>query len=636
MAVLVIRKGGEMHKEYVFPETEMVLLGRARGNDVCLPDPTQKVSRMHAVIVRAPGGSRRYFIRDLGSLRTTRVGGEVVYQKLLREGDRIQIADYELTYSERAGTSAPRGHLQVVAQKPDPGGLEKSTVLFFGDEILEKLPLSRERRQALEELLPAMAQFGTLAELLQERTEAIARALRADRGFAALFAPSHASRYDEVGWYGLDEGRQIEICDGDFLRKVRDGKTVQDGSTLIVPIYCEQQVLGFFCMDRDAAAPAFTAEDGKFLLALGHMATSRAEMQVRSRTLARAEEELLEWQVEMVGKSRRMTDLRATIEEAAATDRNVLLVGETGTGKEVTARAIHRRSPNRHGPFLARNCAAISESLAETEIFGYAARAGIAGADPKGAPGWFELADGGTLFLDEIHALSGAVQDKFLRVLEERQVWRVHGKAPVEVQVKVIAATDHNLERDVERGEFRRPLYHRFGVRMDLCPLRERPEDIPLLAFFFLDRYASRTRARTRTFSRRALQLLTQYAWPGNVRELENCVAGLVRAEREIVFSWDLPPHIASSGAAVREERMPAPTRSRAASAVRSRGPEPMEAVEKERVLEALEATHGNITRAAELLGFRSRQTMLNKMDRYGIPRDYGDPERHPAPLTGE
>jgi DNA-binding NtrC family response regulator len=636
MAVLEIRKGGQMQKEYVFPETEMVLLGRAKSNDVCLPDPTQKVSRVHAAIVRAPGSGRRYFIRDLSSLRTTRVGGEVVYQKLLSEGDRIQIADYELTYSDRAAKGAPRGHLQVVAQRPDPAGLEKSTVLFFGDEILEKLPLTRERRQALEELLPAMAQFGTLAELLEERTEAIARALRADRGFAALFAPSAADRYFEAGCYGLHGNEQIEICDADFLRKVHDGKTVQDGSTLIVPIFCEQQVLGFFCMDRDASAPAFSAEDGKFLLALGHMATSRAEMQVRSRTTSRAAEELMEWQVEMVGQSRRMGELRDRIEEAGKTEMNVLLVGETGTGKEVTARAIHRRSANRHGPFLARNCAAISESLAETEIFGYAARAGIAGADPKGTPGWFELADSGTLFLDEIHALSRPVQDKFLRVLEEKQAWRVHGKSPVDVRVKVIAATDHNLERDVERGEFRRPLYHRFGLRVELCPLRERPEDIPLLAFFFLDRYASRARARTRTFSRRALQLLTQYAWPGNVRELENCVAGLVRAEREIIFSWDLPPHIASSGAAVREERMPTPTRSRAASAVRSRGPEPMDAVEKEKVLEALEATHGNITRAAELLGYRSRQTMLNKMDRYGIPRDYGDPERHPAPLTGE
>jgi len=303
--------------------------------------------------------------------------------------------------------------------------------------------------------------------------------------------------------------------------------------------------------------------------------------------------------------------------------------GETGTGKELVARAIHYESARARGPFLAANCATITESLAEMEILGYAPNCGIFGARKEGSPGWFELADGGTLFLDEVQALTPALQDKFLRVLEYKEVKRLGADRPVQVRVKVVAATDKNLEDAVERGEFRKPLYYRFGQQILLPPLRDRREDIPLLAHFFLDRYAARQGSQPRAFSHRALQLLMNYSWPGNVRVLADCVRKAVENNKEkgALLSWDFPlpdaptapeAEVAEVAQASGDARPPAP---------REAGPRTMQEREKEAVMEALESAKGNITKATKLLGYKSRMTMLSKMDKFGIPRDYGDPE---------
>ncbi|HET8548658.1 MAG TPA: sigma 54-interacting transcriptional regulator, partial [Bryobacteraceae bacterium] len=238
----------------------------------------------------------------------------------------------------------------------------------------------------------------------------------------------------------------------------------------------------------------------------------------------------------------------------------------------------------------------------------------IAGADPAGSPGWFEMAHRGALFLDEIHALALPLQDKLLRVLEDRQVWRVQARAPVNVDVLVIAATDQPLEEAVERGTFRRALYHRFAHRLSVPPLRDRPEDIRLLAHYFLDKSAAERGTRARSISYEAVARLMNYSWPGNVRELQNCIMTSALAAGEVLFSWQLA--------------LPASTQA-AASQTTAGSAQPviktMADVEREKIIEALTATRGNITQAARALGYGSRTTILHKMDEYGIPRQFGD-----------
>jgi transcriptional regulator with PAS, ATPase and Fis domain len=266
---------------------------------------------------------------------------------------------------------------------------------------------------------------------------------------------------------------------------------------------------------------------------------------------------------------------------------------------------------------VARNCAAVPESLAETEMFGYEEKSGIQNADPKGVPGWFELAHGGTLFLDEIQALSLPLQDKLLRVLEDGQVWRVAARRPRRVDVRVVGATDIDPARAIEEGRFRKPLYYRFGKTIGLPPLRKRREDIPLLAFLFLDRYATRSGSKARTISHRALQVLGSHSWPGNVRELENAVRDAVSRNKEVILCADLPP--ALTGASQARE-----TRGHLAPAFRAEEePKTWSETERQVIEGALKSTRGNITKAAEILKV-ARMTVINMMKRHSIPRDFG------------
>ena len=233
-----------------------------------------------------------------------------------------------------------------------------------------------------------------------------------------------------------------------------------------------------------------------------------------------------------------------------------------------------------------------------------------------------------SLFLDEVHRLNDAMQDKFLRVLQEKIVWRIGARSGVPVNVKVVAATDEDLENAVEEGWFRKPFYYRFGTHIHIPPLRERREDIPLLVYFFLDKYARASGSRARMLSHRALRLCLDYSWPGNIRQLEHVIRNAVAKDQEIIFSWDLPDELAPKPAQSVETRpVAAAERAQTQSGEKST-PKRIGELEKESIKEALEATLGNVTRAARILGYKSRQTMLNKMDRYGIPRNYADPHR--------
>jgi two-component system response regulator HydG len=310
---------------------------------------------------------------------------------------------------------------------------------------------------------------------------------------------------------------------------------------------------------------------------------------------------------EMLGQSAPMRALYDLLDRAAATDASVLVTGESGTGKELVARGLHARSPRRAGPFLAVNCAAVPEALLESELFGH-----VRGAftDARAArPGLFVAASGGTLFLDEIGDMPLGLQPKLLRALQERTVRPVGSEEEVRFDVRLVAATNRDLESAIEEGRFREDLFFRVNViNVRVPPLRERGGDVLLLAQHFVERFAARGAKGVRGLSAAAARCLAAYAWPGNVRELSNCVerAVALTAFEEIGVD-DLPEKI-------RDYRS-------SHVILAADGPAdfaPLDEVERRYILRVLEAAGGNKTQAARILGL-DRKTLYRKLERYGV-----------------
>ncbi|HEB1227986.1 TPA: sigma-54-dependent response regulator transcription factor ZraR [Escherichia albertii] len=299
----------------------------------------------------------------------------------------------------------------------------------------------------------------------------------------------------------------------------------------------------------------------------------------------------------MVGKSAVMQHLLSEIALVAPSEATVLIHGDSGTGKELVARAIHASSARREKPLVALNCAALNESLLESELFGHE-KGAFTGAD-KRREGRFVEADGGTLFLDEIGDISPMMQVRLLRAIQEREVQRVGSNQTIPVDVRLIAATHRDLAEEVNAGRFRQDLYYRLNVvAIEVPSLRQRREDIPLLADHFLQRFAERNRKAVKGFAPQAMDLLIHYDWPGNIRELENAVErAVVLLTGEYISERELPLAIAGT---------PIPM-------AQSQDIQPLVEVEKEVILAALEKTGGNKTEAARQLGI-TRKTLLAKL----------------------
>ncbi|MBD3366880.1 MAG: response regulator [Candidatus Eisenbacteria bacterium] len=306
---------------------------------------------------------------------------------------------------------------------------------------------------------------------------------------------------------------------------------------------------------------------------------------------------------DIVGVSRAWRETLDTAHRAAESDATILLLGESGTGKEVLAHEIHRASPRSSKPFVAVNCSAIPEGLLESELFGHE-RGAFTGA-VKQKRGRFELADGGTAFLDEIGDMSEGLQAKLLRFLQDRTFQRVGGSRPMTVDVRVIAATNRDLEQDIRDGRFREDLFFRLNVvTITAPPLRERVDDIPPLVEHFLGAHAPRG-SKPKKVSPKAMRTIMAYDWPGNVRELENAVQrAIVLSRGETIFPEHLPARVrAAAGGEGRED--PATGRT-------------MREVERDAIVRTLRETDGNRTHAAKILGI-SRRTLQNKIKEYDI-----------------
>jgi DNA-binding NtrC family response regulator len=320
---------------------------------------------------------------------------------------------------------------------------------------------------------------------------------------------------------------------------------------------------------------------------------------------------------QLVGQSEPLQRIRTIIQTAAGSEATVLIQGESGTGKEIIANAIHAQSKRARGPLVKMNCAAVPETLLESELFGHE-KGAFTGADRRRI-GRFEQADGGTLFLDEICEMQPRLQAKFLRALQEREIERLGSSTPIPVDVRIIAATNRDLQKALEEGVLREDLYYRLNViLLQVPPLRERMDDVPILAMHFLRKYAAREGAPTVGITDEALELLLSYSWPGNVRELENAVErGVVLGHAEKLRPQDLPPQVHRRG----DDQHPLVPAHLT-----------LEEMEKLAIVQALRLTGGNKSEAAERLGIH-RTSLYDKMRRYGIT----DPnarttEREPPP----
>jgi DNA-binding NtrC family response regulator len=419
--------------------------------------------------------------------------------------------------------------------------------------------------------------------------------------------------------------------------------TAETGGRALIaaPIYgAGDEIAGVLWIDRKGAA--WDEADALAIGCLAHLsgaawtgADARDQLTRRADAL---EERLADG--DFVGKSAAAQRVIDFVARVGPSDATILLGGESGSGKEMVARAIHRASRRSKGPCVAVNCAALTESLIESELFGHE-KGAFTGATERKA-GRFEMADRGTLFLDEVGELPLALQTKFLRVLEERRFERVGGQKSIEVDVRVVAATNRDLVDMVKRGTFREDLYYRLSViHIEVPPLRERLDDVPLLAEHFLARYKQQAARRITGFSREAIDAMTRYAWPGNVRELRNAVErAIVLGDRDLIMPQDLPPqlHAAAGLPRVRNSPPTPPLGSAISTAVAPLAPAPPTApvaplaaapavpakarslreLEKEGILAALAATSGNKAQAAALLEI-DRSTLYKKLKDYDI-----------------
>ena len=498
---------------------------------------------------------------------------------------------------------------------------------------IEKITLFYEISKALNEHLDLEKPLYTVLGILAEQMDmvrgsiAILNLLRDEISMEVAHGISKSAM--EKGKYKLGEGiigeviksgKPVEVIkiseEPRFLNRTqaRRGKDNQELSFICVPIKKGRQVIGALSVDKPYS-PDYSLTEGVKLLSV--VATMIAQHVVNLENI-RAEKERLEDENKrlrdelerkysfssIIGNSNKMREVFQMVSRVCRSNATVILRGESGTGKELVANAIHYNSERADRPFVKVNCAAIPENLLESELFGHE-KGAFTGA-VRQTQGKFEVAHKGTLFLDEIGSMNLDAQSKLLRVLQEREFERVGSHRTIKTDVRVIAATNKNLEVAVEEGSFRADLYYRLCVfPVYLPPLRERKTDISLLAEYFLEKYAGENKKKIKRLSTPAIDMLMSYHWPGNVRELENCIErAVLMCDGGVIHSYHLPPTLQTG-----EQSNTLPTRT-IEDAVAT--------VEQEMIIDALKHTRGNTLRAAEMLGTTVRKFSY-KAKRYGI-----------------
>jgi transcriptional regulator with GAF, ATPase, and Fis domain len=624
---------------------EAVTIGRAPMNHVVIHD--DRASRMHAEIHETAAG---WAVRDLESRNGTLVDGEpLTADHLLVPGNRIGIGRVEIVFSggdapTDSGNSATFGRTATGAASAADSAWQQSIVhrrsrgRLLDDIRQSAASVPRVGRAAAElcRLAFALGRSATAAEAATLALDTAAQGVGGGRG-VVLLPPAFGDPLPSggVAAESLAAAAMLPNATANISMPEPAAATVlatdeavlacsmaaehaeaAAASSISAPVRLSGRPVGVLHVETDGSREA-TTDDLEFVMAvsdaLGVALENLSARQVLSTKLATTVDEnerlrrRLRDESRMVGGSELLKGIIGQVQRVAGTKATVLVRGESGAGKELVASAIHEASDRRSGPFVCLNCAALSETLLESELFGHE-KGAFTGATERKA-GKFEAAHKGTLFLDEIGEMSAAIQAKFLRVLEGHPFERVGGSQRVQVDVRVVAATNRDLEQAVGAGEFRRDLYFRLKVVEILVPpLRKRPEDVETLARHFLERFVAETGRRVRGFTPAALDALKAYHWPGNIRELRNCI------ERAVVLSQAAEidaPDLALS-------QLPSPNDTGKAPAAQNAGytPQSLDDIERRHVMATLEAVGGNKTKAAAILGIE-RSTLDRKLARW-------------------
>ena len=604
-------------KDSIFAlEMEELSLGRDASNGLPISDPS--VSRRHC-LVRRDGDS--YSIKDLESRNGTLINGKPISEHQLKNLDEVSVGDSVFLFVTDDEPVRPGSSRVVEFEDEKPthttAQIRPQDVLYLQPEkILSELPATSRLARNLNALLKisrVVHSIRDLDELQSQILDLTFEVAPAERGailldgtngqeFTSVFGRNRDSNNDRpvrvsrtIAHRVLEKGLAIlgsDVPGSSGLGKVESLVASQVRSLVCVPLTIFQRAIGCIYLDTVSIANRFNEDHLQLVTAIAGISAVALENARRLQWLEQENQRLMtEIMLErnLVGESARMKEIFQFLGRVAPTDATVLIGGESGTGKELAARAVHRNSPRSNKPFMAINCAAIPETLLESELFGYEKGAFTGAAAQK--KGRLEAADGGVVFLDEIGELAPSLQVKLLRVLQEREFERIGGTRPIKVDIRLIAATNRDLEEGVRAGQFRQDLFFRLNVvSLTMPPLREHKEDIPLLVSFFVEKHFKKCGAKPKPLSREALACLMNYDWPGNVRELENVVErALVLGASEDILPEDLPEALL--------EREPAPGVSEAKyhAAVKE--------LKKRLIQNALQEARGNYTEAARLLG---------------------------------
>jgi Nif-specific regulatory protein len=582
-----------------------VVIGRETSATLCVADAS--VSRRHSQIERE---AEDFVIEDLESLNGTFVNDVPVKRRKLQHGDRVRIGDSQfifLTHEADMNSSSEvrfeegqvitgstlqfrfNDALYVMAR--DLSALMKVSTTINAIRGLEKL--QKTLLDLLFEVVPAERGVVLLTDHRAEGEEPVFGSvfgLDRERGQDASIKVS-----SKVTRWVLEHRESILItnqAEADNFGSSDSLVADQPASVMCVPLIMLDRSLGVIYLDTTELDTPFDQDHLQLVSAISAITAVAIENARHFEWLVSENQRLIaDFNIEhnLVGESPPIREVLQFISKVAATDSTVLLSGESGTGKELAARAIHLNSKRADKTFMAVNCAALAESLLESELFGHE-KGSFTGALTQ-KKGRLEIADGGTVFLDEIGELSPALQVKLLRVLQEREFERVGGTRTVKVDIRLITATNKNLEESIANGSFRQDLYYRLNVvNLEMPPLRERPEDIPLLANYFAAKYAERCNRRIIGIAADAQARLASYYWPGNVRELENAIErAVVLGATDRILLEDLPESIL-------ESEPPA-------TAPGTKYHEAVAETKRQIILSAMQQAKGSYTEAAKLLG---------------------------------
>ncbi|HXI22730.1 MAG TPA: sigma 54-interacting transcriptional regulator [Pyrinomonadaceae bacterium] len=561
-------------KGTIFPLTDKeISVGRDAGNSICLNEPS--VSRRHCLIKQTndpDSAGSQFTITDLDSFNGTFVNGLPINEKVLAHGDQIALGDVVLLFlvdEGEAGAKYPSTADEGNLITRSTIRLQREDALYLRpDRLLKQLsPGDRVARDlnALLRISRTIASIQDVNQLHQELFKLILEIIPAERA-VILLADNLAGTFTSVkGWSktsGADDSFRgsntiinqvlkdgVALLSNDLLSADSIGATpslvtARVCSVLCVPLTVFEKALGVIYLDSSNLGSRFDEDHLQLLTGIGGIAASALENARHVEWFANENQRLQEEirvQHKMIGQSLPMQAVYSFIGKAAPTDSTVLIRGESGTGKELAAHAIHLNSERSEKPFIAINGATLSESLIESELFGHE-KGSFTGAVAQ-KRGKLERADSGTLFLDEVGELTPMIQAKLLRVLQEREFERVGGARPISVDVRIVTATNKDLEEAVAKGEFRQDLYYRLNVLSVTMPaLRDRKDDVQLLASYFAAVYSKKCKRRINGISPEARALLRAYDWPGNVRELENAMErAVVLGSNEMILPDDLP-----------------------------------------------------------------------------------------------